>query len=400
MKKRNILIINAHWNNRGDEAALRSLIDSLLEQGYSVKVQIQSPTVEKFPYKNVEYTSEYPRLRTLPGFLIAIVTGFRVVPSSGKRFVEMMKEADLIIHAPGGPSIGDIYGIKEFNYLYKFIAAQKMGKPYVFCAPSAGPFKKNSRNGLRRKVYKSARAIVLREQISQGFLNELIPDNKSVVTCDMALRNDIDLAAEEKKLNANAELKTFIESGKVVGITITDLLWHPIHSKNENLQDAIKHSFTAFLEYVTDNGYKAIFIPQLFGTGNDYELMSKYCINDQCYVLSGQYDTYFQQYLISKLYAVVGMRYHSNIFSAKMNTPFISISYEQKMKGFVKRIDLMDYCIDINELSEQSIVEKFKMLEENRDTYKEHLTVKSKEMKVLAQQTMEVIQGVLKELEK
>lgn len=400
MKKKNILIINAHWNNRGDEAALRSLIDSLLEQGHTIKVQIQSPTVKRFPYKNVEYTSEYPRLRTLPGFLISIWTGFHVVPSSGKRLIEMMKEADLIIHAPGGPSIGDIYGIKEYNYLYKFIAAQKMGKPYVFCAPSAGPFKKNFRNGLRRKVYRNANAIILREQISQGFLNELLPDNKSVVTCDMALRNDIDLVSEEKKLNANAELKTFIESGKVVGITITDLLWHPIHSKNEKLQDAIKNSFTAFLKYLTDNGYKTIFIPQLFGTGNDYKLMSKYCINDQCYVLSDQYDTYFQQYLISKLYAVVGMRYHSNIFSAKMNTPFISISYEQKMKGFVKKIDLMDYCIDINELSKQSIVEKFKMLEENRDSYKEYLTGKSKEMKVLAQQTMDIIQGVLEELEK
>ena len=400
MKKRNILIINAHWNNRGDEAALRSLIDSLLEDGHNVKVQIQSSKVEQFPYKNLEYTTEYPRLRTLPSFMIAVFTSFRIVPPSGRKLVKMMKESDLIIHAPGGPSIGDIYGPKEFNYLSKFLAAQKMGKPYVFCAPSAGPINKASRNPIRRKVYKNAKAIVLREQLSQKFLNKLMPDNKSIVTCDMALQNEINLTNEAAKFKENAQLNSFIEDSKVVGITITDLLWHPIHSKNEKLQHDIKSSFSVFIKYLTDNGYKVVFIPQLFGTGNDYKLMSKYCINDRCYVLSDSYDAYFQQYLISKLYAVVGMRYHSNIFSAKMNTPFISISYEQKMKGFVKKMTLMDYCIDINELSAKKLVDKFQKLEQNRDSLKSYLESKSAKLKALSHETVVIIENVLNELEK
>ena len=69
---------------------------------------------------------------------------------------------------------------------------------------------------------------------------------------------------------------------------------------------------------------------------------------------SEERDTYFQQYVIGKLYAVVGMRYHSNIFSAKMGIPFVSVSYEQKMKGFMQSIGLSEYCIDLNELSEKT----------------------------------------------
>lgn len=86
-----------------------------------------------------------------------------------------------------------------------------------------------------------------------------------------------------------------------------------------------------------------IFIPQLYGNGNDYDLMSQYVTSSEsCYVVkadSDLYDAYFQQFLISKLYMVIGMRYHSNIFSAKMGTPFVSISYEQKMQGFMKKLD-------------------------------------------------------------
>lgn len=38
-------------------------------------------------------------------------------------------------------------------------------------------------------------------------------------------------------------------------------------------------------------------------------------------------------------------------FSAKQLTPFISITYEQKMLGFMKESGLEEYCIDVNELN-------------------------------------------------
>lgn len=74
--------------------------------------------------------------------------------------------------------------------------------------------------------------------------------------------------------------------------------------------------------------------------------------------------------MIGQLYAVIGMRYHSNIFSAKMGTPFISISYEQKMKGFMEKMNLAEYCIDLKTLSKDTIENRFEQLVNHYDEYK------------------------------
>jgi len=85
-------------------------------------------------------------------------------------------------------------------------------------------------------------------------------------------------------------------------------------------------------------------------------------------------DTYFQQYIISKLYAVEGMRYHSNIFSAKVGIPFIPIVYEEKMEGFINISGLNSYSITLDELSFEKLEEKFEKLNNNYDEVKSILT--------------------------
>lgn len=110
-----------------------------------------------------------------------------------------------------------------------------------------------------------------------------------------------------------------------------------------------------------------------------------------CYVMSDKYDCYFQQFIISKIKAVVGMRYHSNIFSAKMGTPFVSVSYEQKMQGFMKKAGLLEYCLPIRELSANSLCDKFESMMGGYDEYKNILTIKKDEFKKESSKTTELI---------
>ena len=43
---KNILIINAHWNNRGDQAAIYAMLDELLKMNkYRLKIQIKAINV-------------------------------------------------------------------------------------------------------------------------------------------------------------------------------------------------------------------------------------------------------------------------------------------------------------------------------------------------------------------
>ena len=108
--------------------------------------------------------------------------------------------------------------------------------------------------------------------------------------------------------------------------------------------------------------------------------MKEYCFDEENYFVicsdDEKYDTYFQQYVIGCMYAVIGMRYHSNIFSAKMGTPFISISYEQKMQGFMKK-------------------KKFSILTDNYDEYKKYLISVHEKMKKESYETTNILKDIL-----
>ena len=111
-------------------------------------------------------------------------------------------------------------------------------------------------------------------------------------------------------------------------------------------------------------GYGVLFIPQLFGNQSDFDYMNSF-MSKNSFIMKDTMDTYFQQYVISKLHAVVGMRYHSNIFAAKMNTPFIAVAYEEKMEGFIRLASLDDYSIELSDISFEQLNHKFIMIEKN-----------------------------------
>jgi colanic acid/amylovoran biosynthesis protein len=94
------------------------------------------------------------------------------------------------------------------------------------------------------------------------------------------------------------------------------------------------------------------------------------------------------------------MRYHSNIFSAKMGVPFISISYEQKMQGFMTKAELNEYCIKISELSFSLLKVKFKTLENNYEQYRFYLSSMLSEFRRQSGETTNLICNLIASSEK
>lgn len=377
----NILIIHAHWHNRGDEAAIRAMIDALTEKypDAKIKVLMNNAEIMQFNYSgNVTAESvAYPRKRNLliEGIPCILSKGKFIISERGKRFRKFVTDADIVLHAPGGPSIGDIYSGIELLYLYRLMLVKVLGKPYGFYAPSMGPFNKKSglRNLIRKKVIDGASIFCLREPISAKYVTTLNCNNKPTVTLDSAFQYPVNEKENAQKLKEYPELDEFLKKNdKVVGITITDLTWNPKYEKEKNFADIIRNSFTKMITYLKEKGYAVLFIPQLFGVANDKEYMESFC-QENCFVMDDTHDCYFQQYIISKMYALIGMRYHSNIFSAKMGSPFLSIAYEQKMSGFMEKIGLTQYCINACELSFNELKSRFEILEDNHDKYKEYL---------------------------
>lgn len=401
----NIFIIHCHTANRGDEAAVHALVDELncIYSDLQITLALRGDT--KYPNmpSNVTMINQFMIYgkKSLFAHKISMFTRGRINLSKRENeFIKYVKAADIIIHAPGGPSIGDTYYAAEPTYLFSYDLIQMLKKKYFFYAPSMGPFQDAKRNIWRKRILEKAEAIVIRDPISAEYIQEAFPDLKVDVTLDSAFQHDIDYENNRIKLQEYLELKNFFnEHDKCVGVTITDLQWHPIYSKNPAVRENIIFVFEEFLKQLESQGYGIIFIPQLYGNGNDSILMSKFVRNRNNYFIipdnDAKYDTYFQQYLISKLYAVVGMRYHSNIFSAKMGTPFISISYEQKMSGFMNKMGLQEYCIALKELTYERIVERFGLLTDHYDTYKTFLVDSHDKMKKEAYRTTTILQEVI-----
>ncbi len=386
----NFLILHAHNANRGDEAAVKAMVDELLLLYPGSRVVISNNGETPYPCMadGVEQIHRFPKLGSQWAkleFMMIYATGGRLAFSKEARnFLRILNTSDLVLHAPGGPSIGDIYQSGELLYLLRLRLMKKMKKPYVFYAPSMGPFQNEKRNKLREKVLRGAEKVYVRDPISLQYVKEFLPDLDVYQAMDSALQHDVDASVNEVKYQQYADLKSFVERhDKCIGITVTDLMWHPIY-KTSGIKETIYDAFGAFIRQRVSEGYGIVFIPQLYGGGNDTVGMEPFMDGTHTFMVAAneeQYDTYFQQYVIGKLYAVIGMRYHSNIFAAKMGTPFVSVSYEQKMKGFMQLLDASQYCLDVKDLSAEKLEEKFALLVESRETYQKMLRDKHDFMK-------------------
>lgn len=392
----NITIVNAHWNNRGDEAALRALLEGLQRAYENSRITIifkDGKSIAWFPEtEGVDYFPAKFTARQWDIWLSVITRGYIGKNDLLKKTIKTLKTSDLIIYSPGGSVINDrFFWSKQMEYLVPFICARFYRIPLFVAAPSIGPFDAERRNRIRKWLLETPRVTCVREAISQRYLKEINIEKDVHVTMDLAFMNDIDKAANEKKLHDYTELKQFLGShDRIVGITITDFRWHIKLRNDQELLSRIEDAFHKFIERLESKGYGVLLIPQLFGNENDHDYLKGYCTNS-AFLMDDNMDTYFQQYVISRLYAVIGLRYHSNIFAAKTGTPFVAVVYEEKMQGFLELASLEDYSLKLAEISYDNLEERFSKLEQDYETIGHNLRNNISDWRKKALRTMELL---------
>lgn len=388
-----ITIVNAHWNNRGDEAALLAVVYGLKKNYTKSSITIlfkDDNKIQQFPnIENVNINESKFNAKIWDIWLTVFTRGMIGINRKLKFMVNTLLESDLIIYSPGGSVINNrFFWRKQMEYLTPFLCAKLYNIPLFIAAPSIGPFDLNKSNRVLKYLLKVPKLFIVRENISREYLNKIGINKKVITTIDSAFYDDIKEEEGQKELNKYTSLKEYLVTyDKVIGITITDFSWHVKYGKDKNLALRINNSFKKFISKLEEEGYGIVFIPQLFGNQNDYDYMNRF-LNNNTFILKDTYNTYFQQFVISKLYAVIGMRYHSNIFSAKVGTPFLPIVYEEKMEGFVEMANLNKYAISLDELSIEKLEEKFELINNNYKEIKsmlcnESLIWKNKAMKTI-----------------
>lgn len=360
----NILVINQPTENRGDEAAHRSLMRKLNDKFRDAKITVLFYYISQDSVNQLKVRNVNNRYVNIQGFIKGshfiqkLGLKFRLLRLSilhpaHKKVYKQIKNADIVICAPGGICMGLF---QSWGHLYWLMLAKLAGKKTIYYSRSFGPFPVKS---FANKIFK---------KISLQLLNYFefisIRDSKTMALADDMRINyipSIDTAFLDtpKFSNLPKIIDEKINSQEYIVFVPNSLTWHPAFKMLDKnyLFDLYIAIMSKLLDIYPEN--KILMLPQLFNdkikSDYNYFLTLQTKINDdRVYVIDESYSSDIQQNIISQAKFLVGARYHSVVFAINNNIPFVALSYEHKMSGLLKILKLTDQMIDIEELGSKS----------------------------------------------
>ncbi len=374
-----IVIVNVHWNNRGDEAALKGLWINLKKKFPSHEITTvfkdKNPILDNlknYTDKVVVNRFKEPLLKILINILFR---GHFFKNEEISKLLKILINADLVVYGPGGSVISDnFYKYKQIEYLTPFMICYFFKIPFFVLGPSFGPFDHKKKFFLRNFLLKKTNNFCVREGISKSYVEEITKKNVKKTT-DLSF--SYHLNKDDVHVNELFKSMSFGENDKIIGISLSDFTWHVKFGNQKEFIQNVNQTYVEFIKYLVKNNFKVLLIPQLFGSQNDYDYLKKLKdLSTGIEVLDQNFDCDAQKKIISHLYATVGSRYHLMIFSTMMSVPNISINYDHKTRGFLRDCELEEWCIDLEELDYKKLKNLFDNLCKNR----EHLIERYKQL--------------------
>lgn len=374
-----ILITNSHSNNRGDEAAQRSLIRTLrsLLPETDFTVLTASPKGLQLPEDvRVLRFFHLSRRNAPPTILWAIFRSLGIhLPTFNRghetfQALEEMARANVVLSAPGGPYFGELYTSHEMQHLLHICLAKILRKPVMIYAPSMGPFESGWRNIIRKRVLNSVEIITLRDHLSEEYLDRLnLTDPLVYLTADSAFQDQVSLGGDQLKDILFRE--QIIDSQDddaakrlLIGLTPAAARWnYRDYADPQKEQERYNKIMAETIDYLAHKfGSTIVFFPQLYGMADDTPLINEIIRlvgnKDAVRVISPELDSEVQQALISQMDLVIGNRYHSVVFALKQGVPVICLAYEHKSSGVMSAANLDEFVIEITDLTYETLTAK------------------------------------------
>lgn len=376
---KHILITNQHGENRGDESALRALLDGvdkkLSDTKYTVIAQLQDTRIKIDFEQDVSLLHMKMSITSFLGLVLySLLNRVGVSPSfllneNSRNIITAYNDCDVVVSAPGGPYFGDIYANHEIVHWYYVWLARAFKKPLFLYAPSAGPFNIKWLNVIRRILFKKFDVLSLREEISKGYLEQLIGNKKDiVVTADSAIQQVVEpmyrdeYFVGEKDANKNKYL---------VAVSAIEYKF-PGENDPEAKQKEYTDTLLQCLKHLAaKKDCHFLFIPQLYGmihTDVSYlEYLSAHLPDNATWEIVDQsYNSNVQRALFGMSDICIASRYHPQIFAGSSGVPGVCIYYEHKALGFMQLLGLEDFAFDIRKLKLHDVISKLDEAVDNR----------------------------------
>jgi polysaccharide pyruvyl transferase WcaK-like protein len=88
---------------------------------------------------------------------------------------------------------------------------------------------------------------------------------------------------------------------------------------------------------------------------------------------------------------VVATRFHNVVFALLCEKPVIAISFHHKCESLMNAMGLSDYCLDINDLKADQLIEKIRAIKMNADKLKHLIREKNEVFRTALEQQYEFI---------
>lgn len=387
-------IVNQPLANRGDEAAHKAFVRAICKvfPGYHIdiiflcaqQILIDSIKVEaeNVSYINIPINRGVRRFEQL-GFLFDNFA-FSYLHPALRKFYRLLKTYDKVVCAPGGMCMG---GFTNWDHIWQLDVARRLNKPVFYWGRSIGPFTEES---FKKKLFKKCSIrllkyfsyISLRDKVSLDIAGQFGVNVDEVV--DSAF-------LEIPATKIPESILKDIDGAEYVVFVPNSLTWHPRYK--EIPQKKIDEFYLRIVEILETKfaDKKIVMLPQTYKSViNDYEYFLKLkemSGNKNIIVIDENQSSDVQQEIIKKSYLVIGARYHSVVFAINNEIPFVSLSYEHKMKGLLEVLDMTDRMVEIQDFFDG----KTSVFESSLDKV-EHL-VSGKLEKPSASQTRQLVQS-------
>ena len=303
------IVISGYYGfaNAGDEAMLTAIVKSLRKTEASVDLTVISGKPQSTATKH----------------LVNSVHRF-----SPLEIYSAVANCDLLLSG-GGSLLQDVTSKKSLLYYLAIIWLGKLlNKKVMLFAHGIGPIRSNVLRKLTKYVCSKADLITVRDTDSLLELERIGVDSEKVrLTADAVLT----LAQADKEQGLEL-LQGFnvSQDKKVVAISVRS--WG---SSNKYLQELAKAADALAIQ----NEVQIVLLPLQYPADVAACKKLQQFMEQDAIILDAAFDTEQFLALMGNFSLLIGMRLHALIFAAVMEVPFIALSYDPKIDGFVKEIN-------------------------------------------------------------
>lgn len=405
-----VLVVNQHGDNTGDEAALRAMLDGLAARVPNVRFTVLHQFREVSSCVATGHDVTWLRLVVPPAQAIGLVVHTllsllgrgprRLLGRDTRPIVEAYRTADLVLSAPGGPYIGDVYWRHEPVHWFYVWLARVHRRPVGLYATSAGPFRIRPFNPFRRMTYRCFGRLVLREEVSARMVRALMGDRVPVeVTADSALQQRVPPRSTDEWSQVGVTDDAVLVAVSAIDRTYSD---DPDpQARRRNYDDSVLAAVGTVARR-SGRPTHVVFVPQLQSAAHDDTryltgLGHRLPAGVTWEVAGAGATSVEQRGIFACADVVVAGRYHPAVFAVSAEVPVLCIPYEHKAAGLMAAAGLDEYSVDLDAVDPERLSEVAADLWDRRDEVRARLAVTEPALRALAGRTSDLVVELLEQ---